>query len=138
MATIDLCDLCGGKVKVRTSSIKMQGQIKQFHGAPPPPPDGFKYSDEQQKNSHGKISYKKVWDHFGNLVSETKYIEPPKRYKAVEVGYDLCENCFDKFILMFETIKKQYHLEKTEMKLIEEDYGWHNPFLGLLGAPEDE
>ena len=75
MATLELCDLCGGKVKTSPGSISLRGQVMLFKGPVPPPPAGFKYAEDYDKNSHGKISYQKVWDHFGNVVKEIRMIE---------------------------------------------------------------
>jgi len=139
VATLELCDLCAGKVKTRMAHIDLRGQLKNFIGPLPPAPEGFKYKDDADKNSYGKVTYKKVWDEYGRIISEAKFIDPPKRYKEVSINYDLCENCFDKFVLMLESIKKQYHLEATEINLIEDNsFKYKNPFLGLLGEPEDD
>lgn len=138
MATIELCDLCNGKAKRELASINLRGTIPAFKGPIPPPPPGFKYNAEDVKNSSGKITYEKVWDHFGSVLKETRYIQPPKKFKGIEVKYDLCELCFEKFLFMLESIKKKYHLEATEMKLIEDNNNfWRNPFLGLIGPDED-
>jgi hypothetical protein len=139
MATIELCDLCAGKAKHSLASIKLRGSIAQYKGSqPPPPPDGFKYNTDALSDAGGKISYEKVWDAVGRVMKETKYITPPKKWKRVEISYDLCENCFDKFCLMLQSIKNKYHLQETEIKLIEDKNYWNNPFLGLLGHNEDE
>ena len=137
MATLELCDLCGGKSKYSLASIFLRGKLKQYKTLPTVP-EGFKYKEEPLKNSEGTISYKKVWDHFGHIVSETKYITPPKKFKEAEIKYDLCENCFDKFVMMLETIKKQNHLEKTEINLIEDRSYWSNPFFKQIGYDEEE
>lgn len=137
MAILQLCDLCGGNSKFSLGSIHLRGKLKNFDKLPAAP-DGFKYKEEAIKNSEGTISYKKVWDHFGRVVSETKYITPPKKFKEAEIRYDLCENCFDKFVMMLETIKKQNHLEQTEINLIEDKMYSFNPFFKTLGYYEDD
>ena len=139
MATIELCDLCGGKSKRALCSVTLRGSLPAFkNGVIPAPPDGFKYHEDSLKNSFGKVTYEKVWDNVGRVIKETKYIQAPKKFKALEIDYDLCELCFEKFMVLLETIKKKYHLEQTEMRLIEDKSNvWGNPFLAL-GGPEDE
>lgn len=136
MATIELCDMCAGKAKSALSSISLRGKLPAFKGQAPELPQGFRYSDEVEKNKFGKMSYKKVWDEYGRIISETRYIERPKKWKEIEISYDLCELCFEKFIAMLESIKRQYHLEQTEVNLIE-DKTWKNPF-SLLGYNDDD
>lgn len=139
MATIELCDLCGGKAKHSLASVTLRGHIAQYKGnQPPPAPDGFKYKEDDISNGFGKVSYEKVWDAVGRVIKETKYITPPKKWKEVEIKYDLCENCFDKFLLLLQSIKRKYHLQDTEIKLIEDKNIFHNPFFGLLGYDSGE
>lgn len=138
MATLELCDLCGGKSKFSLGSIMLRGKLKNYHGSLPVCPDGFKYKEEPLKNAEGHISYQKVWDHYGRVVSETKYITPPKKWKEAEIKYDICESCFDKFCMMLESIKRQNHLQTTEINLIEDRSYSYNPFFKALGYSGDD
>ena len=130
MATLELCDLCNSKVKRDFIRLFLNGKIQLFEGSPPPAPDGFKYAEDESEK--GK-SYKKVWDHFGRLVSETYYLPIPKKHRDIEIRYDICEMCAQRLIAMFEDIRQRYHLEQKEIKLLDEPDVWWNRKSNLLG-----
>ena len=133
MATYKVCDLCASKAKRELCSLQLNGNIMAFKGEMPPAPPGFKYQMPEDSNKYGKVTYQKVWDNLGKVIKETRFFEVPKRYKGISINYDLCELCTEKFIALLESIKRKYHLEDTEIKMIEDQSSWYNPFLGLLG-----
>lgn len=117
MATLELCDLCNSKVKRQFTRVSIVGKVQLYEGNPPPPPEGFKYREDEDKAG---VRLMKVWDEFGKYKGMVQYLDKPKKVKEVSISYDLCETCGQKLVGMLESLRRHYHLEEKEIAVLEQ------------------
>lgn len=135
MATLELCDLCNGKVKRDFIKVEITGSIQLYEGNPPELPKGFKYREGETATKR----LMKTWDAFGNYQGAVEFVDKPPKHKHMRITYELCENCGQKLANMLEGLRRQYHLENKEVELIGNPSKAQWPFFGgLLGYDEGE
>jgi len=131
MATLELCDLCGGKVQREFVNLTMRGRMQMYDGKPPEPPAGFKYAENETENCKTFI---KTWDAYGKVISEIRMMPKPPKWRQIQVKYDLCEDCSSKMMMLLEQLRSKYHLEQKEIQML--DAPRQNPWF-MLGFDED-
>ena len=136
MATLELCDLCNGKIKQEFFYIKLQGKLTLIDGEVPPPPEGFKYVEDSNRKGEGIV---KSWDSFGNYLGQVQFVRKPEKEKKVSINYEVCESCAQKLMNMLETLRRHYHLESKKIEFIGgEQIGFRSLFDKFLELDDEE